>query len=186
MFLSPWIDDTIEEVSILGWPKPEEGDGIEVDGLNIKSKETGSVGWYENTTQPIPRQIMSFVYSGTIVSMDKFGNDHLRLESGDKQLTHGLKSGQIKYDGTHITTFKGLDVNDTLQFSLRRLILESHTFNLVKIKVNEEECASELILDGPDVYPGVYIGSTGLEINTTFSLKETQGKEGMFKNFFTN
>jgi hypothetical protein len=185
MILSFLIDDTTEGVTLLSWPKTEEDDDVQVDGLNIKSKDSGSIWWYKETTQPIPRQLMTFNYSSTIINMTQFGNDFVGL-SGDKPLTYGLTDGKIRDDGTLITTFKGLTVKDTLQFTLRRIILDSHTFNLVKIHVNKEECASEFVVEGQDVFPSVLIKSPGVEMNTTFSLGETQGKEGMFIYFFNN
>ena len=115
--------------------------------------------------------------------------DCVKLESASKTLEYRLGSyfgGDILYDGKLITRFKGLTVNDTIHFSVRRLVLGSQTFNLCQIRVNENKCCSEVVIEGADLYPALRIESAGVEINTEFSIGNTQGKEGMFIYFLNN
>ena len=179
MFLFVLIDDTTEGVSLLCWPKSAEGDNVQVNGLNIKS--SGKTYWDKKTTQPFPRQLMAFDFSTAILNINQVDDyECVKLASGSKTLEYGLKNGDIRYNNKKITSFKGLTVKDTIQFSVRRLVVDSETFNLCQIRVNETKCCSEIVLEGADLYPAVFIESSGVEINTKFCIGHTQGKEGMF------
>ena len=189
MFSSVWIDDTTEEVSLLSWPTIEEGnsleEGVEVNGLNIKW--SGYKLWNKTTTQPIPRQAMTFEYSATIINIEEFSEySCVKLVAGYKDLEYRLINGDILYGNKKIATYKGLTLNDTVCFSVRRLVLASNTLNLCEIRVNENKCCSELVIEGVDIFPAVYIKSPGVELNTAFSIGNTHAKEGMFIYFLNN
>ena len=186
------IDDTTEEGRLLYWPESKAWDSVQVHDLNIKSDETGRIYWDKKTTQPIPRDLMAFEFSATIVKIGQFkGNETVKLVSGRKQLEYNLNNGKIEHvqtfgKGMEITTFKPLSVNDTISFTLRRIVIDSKTFNLCQIRVNGEQCCSEVVLEGIDVYPALHIESPGLEIHTAFFIPDTQGNECVFTYFFNN
>ena len=185
MFLSKCIDDKNEEVNLLSWPMTNEGDDVQVEGLHISSAETGNIHWNTETTQPVPRQLTAFEFSVEVAKMDQFRQyDSVGLKSGNKELRYFLREGKIEYDGKTITTFKGLAVNDTIQFTVRRVVVDSNTFNLCQITVNSTHCFSEVVVEGEDVYPRVGIRSTGVELNTAFGIGGSPNNEGMFTHFF--
>ena len=165
-----------------------EGDDVQVEGLHISSSETGNISWYNNTTQPFPRQLMAFEFSATIAKMDKFqDNDFVGLSGGkgSKALRYYLKDGQIGIDEQMITTFKTLTVTDTIRFTVRRIVVDSNTFNLCQIYVNNVQCLSEVVVECIDVYPYISINTRGLELNTAFGIGGSPKNEGMFPHFIT-
>ena len=184
MFNSKQLEDTTEGVSILSWPISKENDSIQCHGLNMKKADNRKNGLIK-TIQPIPRTIMAFEFTATIVHMGQSNSDRIGLDSGSKALEYYLNSGNLELNGRRITTSKALAVNDTIRFSLRRLDVDSHTFNLCQININGEPCSTEILLEGKDIYPHVSISkySPGLEMNTAFSIGNARVNEGMFSVF---
>ena len=133
---------------------------------------------------------MAFDFSTTIVNLNHFDMvDCVKLASAGKSLEYRLGrpfKGDILYDGKLITRFKELTVNDTIHFSVRRLVVGSQTFNICQIRINENKCCSKIVIEGADLYPAVRIRSSGVEINTAFSIGNTHGKEGMYIYFLNN
>jgi hypothetical protein len=129
---------------------------------------------------------MEFKFSATIDKMNELKNDRVKLYAGSKALVYSLSNGDIEYDSKKMATFKGLTLNDTVCFSVRRVLLGANTFNLCQIQVNAHKYCSEVVIEGVDVYPAVDIRSSDVELNTAFSIGNTLGKEGMFIHFRNN